>query len=261
MYVYLHFFWCPLWGKNMSDLPEAKLTLGTQKEETAVECNRVLQKSQARFFMQQPEWVDIVCCTQCIYTCTVTDNTLTRTQGTPMSQPENLRIVRQFLGLAAFFFLALSLYGCAGFGKRLEPPKINLANVTVQEIKAFETVFGLQLRVFNNNDVPLVIKALDCDLEVNGSRLASGVTETESTIPAFGTGLVDVTVYASSVQIVNRLLQGLRDSKGDGKTKSIDYDLSGHLHLGGSALPAKIPFSTQGSMALDRFFDSQNDAL
>lgn len=175
--------------------------------------------------------------------------------------PRNSPYACFFTCLVVFALLILSLSGCAGFGKRLDPPRINLADITVKEIKAFETVFGLQLRVFNNNDVPLVIKALDCDLEVNESRLASGVTETEATIPAFGTGLVDVTVYASSVQIVNRLLQGLRDSQADGKTKSIDYDVSGHLHLGGHALPAKIPFSEQGSMALDRFFDSQNDAL
>jgi len=166
-----------------------------------------------------------------------------------------------FFCLIGIVLLALNLFGCAGLGKRLEPPKINLANITVQEIKAFETVFGLQLRVFNKNDVPLVIKALDCDLEVNESRLASGVTETEATIPAFGTGLVDVTVYASSVQIVNRFLQGLRDSQTDGKTKSIDYVLSGHLHLGGSALPAQLPFSAEGSMDLDRFFGPRGNAL
>ncbi|MDZ7761494.1 MAG: LEA type 2 family protein [Desulfovermiculus sp.] len=166
-----------------------------------------------------------------------------------------------FLCLAGFAFLALSLSGCAGLGKSLEPPKINLANITVQEIKTFETVFGLQLRIFNNNDVPLVIKALDCDLEVNERRLASGVTETEATIPAFGTGLVDVTVYASSLQIVSRFLQGLRTSKDNGKTESIDYNLSGHLHLGDRALPARIPFSAKGSMALDRFFNPRGNAL
>ncbi|MCF8040366.1 MAG: LEA type 2 family protein [Desulfohalobiaceae bacterium] len=171
-----------------------------------------------------------------------------------MDIPGNARTVLCSLFLVGFTLFTLSLSGCAGLGKSLEPPKINLANITVQEIKTFETVFALQLRVFNENDVPLVIKALDCDLEVNGSRLASGVTETEATIPAFGTGLVDVTVYASSLQIVSRFLQGLRASQTDGKADSIDYDLSGHLHLGGRALPGRIPFSTQGSMALDRFF-------
>lgn len=178
-----------------------------------------------------------------------------------MYLPKKSRSVCCFFCLTGLFLLVLILSGCAGFGKSLEPPKINLANITVQQIKAFETVFGLQLRVFNTNDVPLVIKALDCDLEVNESRLASGVTETEATIPAFGTGLVDVTVYASSVQIVNRFLQGLRDSQTDGKTKSIDYALSGHLHLGGRALPARIPFSAEGSMDLDRFFGPRGNAL
>ncbi|MBS3780518.1 MAG: LEA type 2 family protein [Desulfovermiculus sp.] len=178
-----------------------------------------------------------------------------------MSLPANARSVWYLLCLSGFALLALSLSGCAGLGKSLEPPKINLANITVQEIKTFETVFGLQLRIFNNNDVPLVIKALECDLEVNESRLASGVTETEATIPAFGTGLVDVTVYASSLQIVSRFLQGLRTSKDNGKTESIDYNLSGHLHLGDRALPAKIPFSAKGSMDVDRFFDQRGDAL
>jgi len=171
-----------------------------------------------------------------------------------MFLPGYSRSGRCFFCLAGFALFALSLSGCAGLGKSLEPPKISLANIRVQEIKTFEAVFALQLRVFNKNDVPLVIKALDCDLEVNGSRLASGVTETEATIPAFGTGLVEVTVYASSLQIVSRFLHGLRASQADGKADSIDYDLSGHLHLGGRALPGRIPFSTQGSMALDRFF-------
>ncbi|MGM0759713.1 MAG: LEA type 2 family protein [Thermodesulfobacteriota bacterium] len=173
----------------------------------------------------------------------------------------NARSAWNFICLAGYALLALSLSGCAGLGKSLEPPKINLANVTVQEIKTFETVFALQLRIFNKNDVPLVIKALDCDLEVNGNRLASGVTETEATIPAFGTGLVDVTVYASSLQIVSRFLQRLSASKTEGKTESIDYDLSGHLHLGGRALPAKMPFSAKGSMTPDRFFNPQGNAL
>jgi LEA14-like dessication related protein len=178
-----------------------------------------------------------------------------------MTHHESSYCVRQLLCLAGFVLLALGLYGCAGLGKSLEPPKINLANITVQEIKTFEAVFGLQLRVFNHNDVPLVIKALDCDLEVNGSRLASGVTKTEASIPAFGTGLVDITVYASSLQIVSRFLRGLRTAQGDGKADSIEYDLSGHLHLGGRALPGRIPFSAQGSMSMDRFFDSRNDAF
>ena len=174
-----------------------------------------------------------------------------------MRSPSNSVVLASIILLSA---LAVLICGCAGLGKSLQPPKINLANISVQKIKTFEAVFALQLRVLNTNDVPLVIKALDCDLEVNDNRLATGVTETETSIPAYGTGLVDITVYASSLQIVSRFLQGLRSADQDQQMESIDYELSGNLHLGGRALPARIPFSSQGSMSLDRFLSPKENA-
>ena len=145
-----------------------------------------------------------------------------------------------------------SIYGCAGLGKTLESPRISLAHVSIQEFKAFETVFDLQLRIFNTNDIPLRIKALDCDLKVNGSRLATGVTDTETTIPSMGSGLVDVTVYASSLQMVRRIVDGLKGAQTGKSSGSLNYELSGHLHLKGWALPARIPFSDTGTVSLDQ---------
>jgi LEA14-like dessication related protein len=52
----------------------------------------------------------------------------------------------------------LLLVGCTGVGKRLEPPRISLANIQVQEFTGFETVFQIKLRVFNSNDVDLNVK-------------------------------------------------------------------------------------------------------
>lgn len=152
------------------------------------------------------------------------------------------------------FSILISFLGCAGLGKKMESPRINLAHISVQEFKTFETVFALKLRVFNPNDIPLVVKALDCDLEVNGNQMATGVTETETTIPALGTGLLDITIYASSLQIIARCLDGLQGSVKDEGNGSIDYELSGHLHLGGQAFPTKIPFTEKGTLSMDRFF-------
>ncbi len=167
----------------------------------------------------------------------------------------NSRYICHCLFLSGLFSIFVILLGCAGLGKRMESPKINLAHISVKEFKTFETVFALKLRVFNTNDIPLVVKALDCDLEVEGNRLATGVTETEATIPAMGTGLVDVTVYASSLQIVRHLLAGLQESGTDERSGSpIDYELSGHLHLGGQALPSRIPFTAKGNLSMDSFF-------
>ena len=50
----------------------------------------------------------------------------------------------------------LFLVGCAGPGKKLEPPRITLTNIQVQEIKVFESVFQIELRVVNPNDVAII---------------------------------------------------------------------------------------------------------
>lgn len=165
----------------------------------------------------------------------------------------NSKHIRYCAILISAFFITLIYYGCAGLGKKLEPPRINLSNITIQKLKTFETAFSLKLRVFNTNDIPLVIKALNCDLDVNGRRLATGVTKTETTIPAMGTGVVDLTVYASSLQIVSNVLEGLKKSETDQDSEFIDYELSGQLHLGGRALPSKIPFTATGDLSIDRF--------
>ena len=155
--------------------------------------------------------------------------------------------------LLALTLAAAVLCGCAGLGARLEPPRISLAHIALQEVKTFETVFRLQVRVFNTNDIPLVLKALDCDLDVNGQRLATGVTEAQTTIPALGSGLVDVTVYASSLQMVGRILDSLGTRGSAQEPRALDYELSGRLHLGGRALPSRLPFSTTGTLSMDRF--------
>jgi len=50
------------------------------------------------------------------------------------------------------------LSGCAGFGKRLEPPRISLVHIQVRKVTLLETIFQIDLRVYNTNDVPLTIR-------------------------------------------------------------------------------------------------------
>ena len=95
----------------------------------------------------------------------------------------------------------LTVSGCAGLGKTLEPPRINLANITVQEMQGFESVFQIELRIFNTNDVPLDIKGLDCELEINDRHFASGVSDTTTKIPSYGTAKIPIVVYSSVIEM------------------------------------------------------------
>lgn len=146
------------------------------------------------------------------------------------------------IGVLAPLFL---LFGCAGLGKSLEPPRINLSNVQFQESKALETVLQIELRVFNTNDVPIKVRGLDCDLELNGRSFAKGVSNVDKEIPAFGTTTVPVTLYSSVVDLFRGMV-GLQ------KTEKLKFGVSGRLHLeGGYLLPTVIPFKAEEELALE----------
>lgn len=155
--------------------------------------------------------------------------------------------IRQHINLfSGFMLILLLLSGCAGWGKRLETPRISLANFNVQEIKIFESVFTIEMRVFNTNEVPLEIKGLNCDLELNGKRLATGVANVKINIPSYETALIPMTLYSSVLDVV-RVLRGLA------KTEKLEYKLTGHLRLGKGAIPSTIPFKSTGEMPLQEF--------
>src|SRR5512136_2092153 len=141
----------------------------------------------------------------------------------------------------------LVLVGCAGLGKTLEPPRINLSNVQFQESKALETVLQIELRVFNTNEVPIKVKGLDCDLELNGKSFAKGVSSVDTEIPAFGTTIVPVTVYSSVVDLFRGII-GLH------KKEKLKFGVSGRLHLeGGFLMPSTFPFRAEEELALEGF--------
>ncbi len=142
--------------------------------------------------------------------------------------------------------------GCAGFGRRLESPEISLANISLQEAKAFETTFELALRVFNTNDVPLEIRGIECELEINGNKLAKGVSATQTQVPAFGTELVRMTVYSSMLGMVSSMLDMIRSAQSDQLPQKMNYKISGRLSIGGeSTMPWKLPFKSQGEVDLE----------
>ena len=152
---------------------------------------------------------------------------------------------RQYLSLLSSLYLVLLFTGCAGLGKRLEPPRITLANFKVQQVKVFESVFEIEIRLFNTNDVALEIKGIDCELELNNRRFATGVSNTQMKIPSYETALVPVTIYSSVLDVVMGL-------PGLSKTKKLEYTITGSLRLGQGTIPAVIPFKSSGELPLER---------
>lgn len=139
----------------------------------------------------------------------------------------------------------LFLMGCAGLGKTLETPRVSFADVKVEEMKGMENVIRVSLRIFNTNDVPLRVKGIECELAMNGKRLATGVSKIDQEIPAFDTALVPLTLYSSVVD----LFRGVINLQGKEK---VVFSLSGSLRVeGGFLMPSALPFSAENELSLD----------
>lgn len=147
--------------------------------------------------------------------------------------------------VTAIIVASLLLAGCAGVGKHLEPPRISLAQIQVQEFTGLEAVFQIKLRVFNTNDIDLKVKGIEADLEINGKPFATGVSRAAVKIPSFGTELVSVTVYSSVVDIVKGI-HGLQ------KAEQLKYRLKGKLRVAGNNMTSSsLPFESEGQVKLN----------
>jgi len=148
------------------------------------------------------------------------------------------------ISIVALFVACWGLYGCAAVGQRLDPPRISLANIRIQEASGLETAFQIQLRVFNANDVDLKVKGIRAELEINGRPFATGVSNTPVEIPSYGTELVTVTVYSSVI----KMFKGIYSLK---ESEALKYRLTGDLRVSGNnMLPTTLPFESEGRVNL-----------
>lgn len=139
--------------------------------------------------------------------------------------------------------LLLTIFGCAGVGQRLEPPRVKLANIRPESFNVLETVFEVQLRVFNTNDTPLYIRGVESEIEINGKAFAFGVSESDVEVPAYGTALLPLRVYSSVFDIIKSAV-GLRNQE------QLRYHIKGKLRLGSGAFPRMLPFESEGNISL-----------
>jgi LEA14-like dessication related protein len=145
----------------------------------------------------------------------------------------------------AILTIGLLMAGCAGLGKPLEPPRVSLADIRVEEFTGFETVFQIKLRVINTNDVDLNVKGIEAELEINGQSFAAGVSNTPVKIPSFATELVTVAVYSSVIKMF-RSVYGLQESE------ELKYRLNGKVRVAGDSLLATtLPFESEGVVTLN----------
>jgi len=149
------------------------------------------------------------------------------------------------------FSTLLFLSGCAAMYGLREEPKISIADIQIQEIKALEGVFLIKLRVLNPNDVPLDLHAVNCDLEIDGRHFASGIADSQLSVPAYGTQLIPVTVYASVLDIVASVVDLMHTADTTtSKGKQLPYTLRGTVGVSVRGFHKETPFISTGELSL-----------
>lgn len=139
--------------------------------------------------------------------------------------------------------LVLAAAACATLSG-LDAPRVSVSNITPQDMTLFEQQFLVALRIQNPNDVPLGVKGMTFNLDLNGKSFASGLSNQQVTVPRFGSAVVEVEVYSGLTGILRQF-----QTFAAGGAPRFTYRLRGKAHLDQPA-SITLPFDEQGEIEL-----------
>ncbi len=149
------------------------------------------------------------------------------------------------ISISIALLLLVLFSGCAQVNNQA---KVSLADIQILEIRALETAFLIELRIMNATESPFLVKGIECDLDVDGNNFASGVAGEQHEIPAYGSAIIPVTVYASALDVVPSVIRIIQSNKS--QQQPLRYELSGHIRLGSNnSLRKTLPFQSKGELS------------
>jgi len=146
---------------------------------------------------------------------------------------------RRFSFLVLALAAASLLAGCAHLLGRSEAPRVNIANIVPKDVKLFEQVFTLDLRVMNPSDREIAIRGVVFDLEVNGQPFARGVSNQTVTVGPFASQVLQVEAVTTLASLLRQIIQAQKE-----EFTGFTYRLSGFFQTDSSAF--RVPFDETG---------------
>lgn len=145
--------------------------------------------------------------------------------------------------LVLLLILLFGLTGCATLTQHMEPPRVSLAGLELEQLGLFEQRYLVRLRVQNPNDVSLPIAGMNFRLFLNDEEFASGLSNQQVTLPGFGEELVDVRVTSNLTRVIGQL-----QTMGQSGASSFNYRIAGHVKVLHRAI--RYPFEHSGEVDL-----------
>lgn len=124
--------------------------------------------------------------------------------------------------------LCLVLAGCAAFSPYQEQPQVNITSfTTAPHSGAAVPRFLIGVQVINPNRASLLLRGMSYSVEIEGTRVLSGVANNLPEVPAYGSA--DFIIEASPDLLgAARVVSGLISGKQDG----IRYNFDARLDVG-----------------------------
>jgi hypothetical protein len=120
---------------------------------------------------------------------------------------------------------AVLLFGGCASVERAETLNVNIAGVEPLKGEGLEVRMLVKLRIQNASDAALEYNGVSVQMDVQGKRFATGVSNASGSIPRFGEAVVAVPVSVSLVGIVRQVFSVINNET-RGK---LAYEMTGQL--------------------------------
>lgn len=156
------------------------------------------------------------------------------------------RFTLTVLGIFAVILALASLSGCSTLQSQFERPTVKLAHIALVEMGLLQQVYDVTLQVDNPNGFRLPVKGVRYSVNLAGQEFATGLTPNAFSIPANGSGQVEVQVRTNLLESLGTLSRLLTEGPQD-----IAYELSGDIQVD-LPLIGPVPFNQSGTIPLTR---------
>jgi LEA14-like dessication related protein len=140
--------------------------------------------------------------------------------------------------------LVLLVAGCASLSSR-DPLTIDVAGIDPLPSEGLELRLAVRVRIQNPNDATIDYTGAALDLELNGQRLASGVSGELGTVARYGESVLTIPVTISAFNVARQLM-GFIDNR---NPERVTIRISGKLDGG---FLSTYRFSDEESIELGR---------
>ena len=120
-----------------------------------------------------------------------------------------------------------ALVGCSALPNR-DPLSIDVAGIEPLPGEGLELRLAVRVRIQNPNDTSIEYSGAALNLQLNGRKLASGVSAATGTVPRYGEAVLEIPVTVSALSMARQVLGFMNEQD----QRNVSYTVKGKLEGG-----------------------------